>query len=80
MLREKTPEYRIEPVGMGLRIGLARESRKMSISSKNNPINSVELLSSWQIFLVSLMIVVSRGEDFTPVARMQPFQNLISQD
>ena len=71
MLRENDFGYRIEPVGAGLGIGLARESKKMPISPVDNPMASVELLSSQQTFLVLLTIIVSCGDDFTPVARMQ---------
>ena len=39
----------------------------MSISLIDNPMASVELLSSRQVFLVSLMIVVSHKDDFTPL-------------
>ena len=68
-----TPGYRLELVGTDLGIGLTRESRKMLISSIDNPMAPVELLSSRQTFLVSITNIVSRGDDFTPVARMQPF-------
>ena len=64
---------RLELVGAGLGIGLTRESRKMPISLVDNPIAPVELLSFRQIFLVSITNIVSHGDDFTPVAQMQPF-------
>ena len=64
---------RLELVGAGLGIGLTRESKKMPISPVDNPMAPVELLSSRQMFLVSITNIVSRGDDFTPVARMQPF-------
>ena len=48
----------------------------MPISPINNLMASVELLSSRQTFLVSIMLIVSRGDNFTPVAQRQPFQNL----
>ena len=59
---------RLEHVGAGLGIGLTRESRKMPILLVDNPIAPVELLSSRQMFLVSITNIVSRGYDFTPVA------------
>ena len=42
MLRENNSEYQLEPVDVGLKIGLARESRNMLISLIDNPMASVE--------------------------------------
>ena len=65
----KDSKYRLEPVGMGLGIGLARESRKMPLSPVDNPMASIELLSSRHTFLVSVTLIVSRGDEFTPIAQ-----------
>ena len=78
MLRENNSRYRLEPVGASLGTGLAWESRKMPISLIDNPMASVELLSSRQMFWVSITLIVSCGDDFTPIAQMQPFQSLFS--
>ena len=67
MLRENDSRYRLEPIGTGLGIGLERGSRKILITPINNLMASIELLSSRKMFLVPLMIVVSHGDDFTPV-------------
>ena len=76
MPRENDSEHHLEPVGTGLGIELTRESRKIPISPIDNPLASVELLSSRQIFVVLIMVIVSRGDDFTPVAQMKPFRKL----
>ena len=59
--------YRLEPVGAGLGIGLARELRKLPISPVDNPMALIELLSSRQTLKVSLMIIVSGRDGFTPL-------------
>ena len=46
MLRENDFGYQIEPVGMGLGIGLVQKSRKIPISLVDNPMPQTELLNS----------------------------------
>ena len=50
MLRENGFGYLLDIVGVGLGIGLARESKKMSISPVDNPMAPVELISSRRVF------------------------------
>ena len=75
MLRENDSGHRLEPIGGGLRIGLAQESRKILILPVDNLMASVELLSSRSMLLVSIMLIVVHIDNFTPVVQMQPFRS-----
>ena len=80
MLSENDFGYRIEPIGEGLGIWVSTKIEKdvdHICKQPNGPGRAVKLPTN---VLVSVMIVVSHRDDFTPVVRMQPFTKFISRD
>ena len=79
-LRENDSEYRIESVGASLGIWIITKIEEGTDHIYKQPTyfdRATKLLIN---ILVSLVSVVSHGDDFTPVVRMQSFIKLNSRD
>ena len=72
-LRENDSRYRIEPVGAGLGIWVITKIEKDTDHINKQPTDFSQAVKRPINILVSLISVVSHGDDFTPVAYMQPF-------
>ena len=79
-LRKNDSRYRIELIGTGLGIWVSTMIEEDTDHTCKQPNGLGRAFKLSINVLVSLIIVVSHGDAFTPVAHTQPSSKFISQD